>query len=33
MGTRVGVAMEQLLDRLEFGPTRRKSGLVEKLLG
>jgi hypothetical protein len=31
---RVGVALEQILDRLEFGPARRKGGgLVEKLLG
>ena len=30
---RVGVALEQLLDRLEFGPARRKGGLVDKLLG
>jgi hypothetical protein len=30
---RVGIALEQLLDRLEFGPARRKGGLVDKLLG
>jgi hypothetical protein len=33
MAIRVGVALEQLLDRLEFGPARRKGGLVDKLLG
>lgn len=32
-GVRVGVALEQMLDRLEFGPARRRGGLVEKLLG
>mgnify|MGYP001187607281 CR=1 FL=1 len=30
---RVGTALEQLLDRLEFGPAKRTRGLVDKLLG
>lgn len=30
---RVGTALEQLLDRLEFGPARRKDGIIDKLLG
>lgn len=30
---RVTNAVEQLLDRLEFGPAKRKGGLVDKLLG
>jgi hypothetical protein len=30
---RVGTALEQLLDRLEFGPAKRRGGFVEKLLG
>jgi hypothetical protein len=32
---RVGVALEQILDRLEFGPAKRKGGIgiVDKLLG
>jgi hypothetical protein len=33
IASRVGTALEQLLDRMEFGPARRKGGLVEKLLG
>jgi hypothetical protein len=33
MAVRVGVALEQLLDRLEFGPARHKGGLIDKLLG
>jgi len=33
VAVRVGVALEQLLDRLEFGPARRKGGIVDKLLG
>ncbi len=30
---RVGTALEQLLDRLEFGPAKRTRSLVDKLLG
>ncbi len=33
VAVRVGLALEQLLDRLEFGPARRKGGIVDKLLG
>ena len=33
IGVRVGLALEQLLDRLEFGPARKKGGFVDKLLG
>jgi hypothetical protein len=29
----VGTALEQMLDRLEFGPTKRPRGIVDKLLG
>ena len=28
----LGTGLEQLLDRLEFGPVKRKEGLVSKLL-
>jgi hypothetical protein len=30
---RISVALEQLLDRLEFGPAKRKGSIVDKLLG
>jgi hypothetical protein len=30
---KVAVALEQLLDRLEYGPARRRASIVEKLLG
>jgi hypothetical protein len=29
----VGTALEQMLDRLEFGPTKRTKGIIDKLLG
>jgi hypothetical protein len=29
----VGTALEQLLDRLEFGPVQRTRGIIDKLLG